>query len=310
MKRQQNLPEADTDAAALLSATADVALEQLADFTGSLPSYAEHLQAYHEAYAVELREMLAWLPIQSGDRVLDVACGDGSYSCWLAELTRPGGQVTALDIDPAWLKLIAEQVLASDYQDSVVLCHADAGQMPFDSDSFDVVWCAQSLYSLPDIRGALAEMWRVLRPGGIVAILENDTQHHVMFPWPPDLEIEINRAELDAFEQRSGNPGKYYIGRRLSELLKAAGFDHFSERAWSASRQAPLTDSEQRFFELHIKRLRKRLTGRLSGSLRRRFDALTLADSPHYILSQPELTVICIDRLIWGTKPGLNILPG
>jgi protein-L-isoaspartate O-methyltransferase len=49
-----------------------------------LPAYETRLAAYHEAFAAELRGMIAGLPIAAGDRVLEVACGDGFYSGLLA----------------------------------------------------------------------------------------------------------------------------------------------------------------------------------------------------------------------------------
>jgi hypothetical protein len=57
----------------------------------AIPGYAPALAAYHRAFAEELQSMIAELPIGAGDRVLDVACGDGSYSGWLAEHVGPSG---------------------------------------------------------------------------------------------------------------------------------------------------------------------------------------------------------------------------
>ena len=53
--------------------------------SSKLPGYAPTLLAYHRAFAEELREVVAGLPIRPGDRVLDLACGDGAYARWLAE---------------------------------------------------------------------------------------------------------------------------------------------------------------------------------------------------------------------------------
>ena len=50
-----------------------------------LPPYAAMLAAFHRGHAAELRAMIADLPLRPGDQVLDMACGDGAYTCWLAE---------------------------------------------------------------------------------------------------------------------------------------------------------------------------------------------------------------------------------
>src|SRR5262245_42857100 len=65
-----------------------------------LPGYARMLHAYHCALSAELRAIIAALPIAPGARVLDVACGDGCYSMWLA---KRAGAVVGVDLSPAYL---------------------------------------------------------------------------------------------------------------------------------------------------------------------------------------------------------------
>src|SRR6266511_3844958 len=101
-----------------------------------LPGYWRMLHAYHRSRSAELRAMIATLPLAPGDRVLDVASGDGCHSVWLVE-------------------------------------QGDANALAFADGMFDLVWCAQSFYSLPDPIATLREMVRVTRPGGHVAVLEN-----------------------------------------------------------------------------------------------------------------------------------------
>src|SRR5690242_10059537 len=74
-----------------------------AEAADGLPTYAPMLAAYHRAHAAELRAMIAELPLRLGDRVLDMACGAGTYSVWLAERVGPHGTVVGVDISPAYL---------------------------------------------------------------------------------------------------------------------------------------------------------------------------------------------------------------
>ena len=73
--------------------------------TAALPDYEPLLAAYHRAFAVELRAMVACLPIREGDRVVELACGDGAYSPWLAHRVGPSGVVVAVDVSPAYLRV-------------------------------------------------------------------------------------------------------------------------------------------------------------------------------------------------------------
>lgn len=129
-----------------------------------LPDYATQLLAYHAEFASELKAMLQKLPLTAGSEVLEIAAGDGQFAIWLSELVGPEGKVLATDISEAWLRTAAENVRAQ-HVEQVQLEQADVTRLPYDDASFDFVWCAQSLYSLPRIQDCLAEMVRVLKPG-------------------------------------------------------------------------------------------------------------------------------------------------
>jgi ubiquinone/menaquinone biosynthesis C-methylase UbiE len=81
--------------------------------------------------------------------------------------------------------------------------------LPFPEGTFDLCWCAQSLYSLPDPVEALRHMLRVTRPGGLVAVLEADSLHHAILPWPAEVELAVRAAELRALAEESDRPRKF-----------------------------------------------------------------------------------------------------
>jgi SAM-dependent methyltransferase len=75
-----------------------------------LPAYAPTLLAYHRAFERELRGLIAGLPLRRGDRVLDLACGDGVYARWLAERLGSSGRVVAVDRSAAFFVLARREV--------------------------------------------------------------------------------------------------------------------------------------------------------------------------------------------------------
>lgn len=268
-----------------------------------VPSYEPMLAAYHRAFASELRAMVDSLPIAEGQTVLDMACGDGVYSPWLAARVGPRGRVVAVDVMPEYLDLAREEAARSPHAKAIEFSAAPIEALPFEDGTFDVSWCAQSLYSLPDPVEALRHLRRVTKPGGIVAVLEGDTLHHVILPWPIEVELAVRAAELRALVDSSDRPRKFYVGRRLRRVFREAGLERIEARTWATDRHAPLGRDERAYFAEYLKGLAERVGPFLDGTARERFDRLTGPDSDDYLLDDRDLTATCLDYVVWGRKP-------
>ena len=114
---------------------------------------------------------LDWAPrtaeaaeLSSGDRVLDVACGTGVVTRQCADLVGAQGSVTGLDLNDAMLAVARRVRPEIDWR------QGDAEALPFDDAAFDAVTCQFGLMFMPDRPKALSEMWRVLAPGGRLAV--------------------------------------------------------------------------------------------------------------------------------------------
>ena len=165
-------------------------------------------------------------PSRLGHSVLDMACGDGVYSPWLAERVGSGGRVVAVDMRTEYLELARKQSACSPFSGIIEFLAASIESLPLEDESFDLCWCAQSLYSLPDPVQALQHMRRVTRPGGVVAVLEGDSFHHIILPWPVELELSVRAAKASRhLAQKSDQPGKYYVGRQLRRVFREAGLE-------------------------------------------------------------------------------------
>jgi ubiquinone/menaquinone biosynthesis C-methylase UbiE len=268
----------------------------------SLPEYDGQLSEFHQAFARELQAIVNELPLSSGMRVLDLACGDGFYTRRIAERLGPGGCITGVDINLPYLAEARVEALRERGRARIDFVAASFDRLPFRDDTFDLVWCAQSLYTLPDPVVAIGHMARVVRPGGLVAVLENDTLHQVFLPWPVRLELPLRAAELRSFVAGSRNSSKYYVGRRLPAILAAAGLEPLRMTTHAFDRQAPLGEPEQALLQSYLEEVAQRVAPYLDAALLQELRQLVDPRSPQHLPGQPHLTMTWLNVLAFGRK--------
>ncbi|HXQ63388.1 MAG TPA: bifunctional demethylmenaquinone methyltransferase/2-methoxy-6-polyprenyl-1,4-benzoquinol methylase UbiE [Steroidobacteraceae bacterium] len=110
--------------------------------------------------------------LRPGDRALDVAGGTGDLAIGLARLAGPGGRVVLSDINAAMLAHGRDRLLDAGFARGVDCVLADAEHLPFADGSFNCVTIGFGLRNVTDKDAALRAMYRVLRPGGQLLILE------------------------------------------------------------------------------------------------------------------------------------------
>jgi ubiquinone/menaquinone biosynthesis C-methylase UbiE len=124
--------------------------------------YAQDRAGIFEQFARRLLELLHPLP---GSTLLDVGSGTGAVTLLATAWVGPEGWIIGSDIAASMVSLAA-QAAAEQGTTNVAFCPMDAEQLALPDDSFDTVTCAFSLFQFLDMRRALAEMQRVLKPGG------------------------------------------------------------------------------------------------------------------------------------------------
>ena len=99
--------------------------------------------------------------------ILDVACGTGIVPRTLAKHLTGKGQIVGTDLNPAMVTVA--QRLMPECKHQVKWYSCDVVDLPFEDEEFDLVFCQQGLQFFPDKAGAVAEIYRVIKPGGIFA---------------------------------------------------------------------------------------------------------------------------------------------
>jgi ubiquinone/menaquinone biosynthesis C-methylase UbiE len=165
-------------------------------------------------------QLLALAPPQAGHRVLDVACGTGIVARLASSTVGAAGRVVGVDVNDGMLA--QARASAAEAACPITWQTGDAASLGGPDGSFDVVYCQQGLQFLPDRPGALAEMHRVLAPGGRVAVaVWRDIEHQPAFAsLISALERQVGAEAAAMMRSPFSGPGR----EQIRDLLAAAGF--------------------------------------------------------------------------------------
>lgn len=190
--------------------------------------YSDRTTSTQEKRTAELEAAFLLPHIEKSDPILDVGCGPGTITTGLARLASEGTTV-GIDISPT--VLAKAKALAADAQmlttgpGSVTFEEGDVlGRLAYPDETFDVVFASQVFGHLRpphEPLQALAEICRVLKPGGVLATRDGGAQHF----YPSSLDLDrlwagnLQRAVVQ------GAPVKELTGTIMPALLRRAGFD-------------------------------------------------------------------------------------
>jgi SAM-dependent methyltransferase len=193
--------------------------EERWQMTGSGPEAYEHhlVPAIFAPWATVLLELAR---LQPGERVLDAACGTGVVARAATLRVGATGQVTGVDLNPGMLE-VARSVSGEAGQ-LIAWREGNLEALPFADGAFDVVLCQQGLQFCPDKAAAVAELRRVLREGGRLALsVWRDIRH---FPYILALASALADHVGAEASQRMSAPCSFGSADGLRALMKQGGF--------------------------------------------------------------------------------------
>ncbi|MCL4500944.1 MAG: methyltransferase domain-containing protein [Deltaproteobacteria bacterium] len=146
---------------------------------------------------IEPARLLSELPLKPGITFLDLGCGAGNYTMAVAEVIGAHGVVVALDLWPPGIETLEERAMATGRRNIRAVLADISKTIPLGDHSVDVCLMATVLHDLVEFameKGALEETARVLKPGGVLAIVEFDK---VEAPPGPPLRIRLTPQEVE-----------------------------------------------------------------------------------------------------------------
>jgi ubiquinone/menaquinone biosynthesis C-methylase UbiE len=136
--------------------------------------------------------------------VVDLGCGSGAYTPYVARTVGSEGKVYAVDIQQGMLKQLERKTAKKEFQDisNIEIKHTNAYDLPFTDDSIDLVYMVAVLPEIPDRDRVLKEVSLVLRRGGTLAVTEIIQDPD--YPWR-STTIRIGRQQGFSVEASMGH---------------------------------------------------------------------------------------------------------
>lgn len=169
------------------------------------------------------------LQLRRGDRVLDVGCGEGRHS--IGAYLTADVQVIGVDLNEQDLHTARQRFEPFEDKNnpdkSLSFQRADALQLPFADGSFDKVICSEVLEHIPDYHGVLAEITRVLAPGGLLVV-------SVPRAWPEEICWQLSKP----YRQVEGGHIRIFNATQLRHDVEDLGWQRYA-RHWAHALHSP-----------------------------------------------------------------------
>jgi ubiquinone/menaquinone biosynthesis C-methylase UbiE len=185
--------------------------------------HGEDLQgAIYQARLTAVLQYVDNVQLEAGARVLEIGCGAGHLT---AQLAKRGMQVSAVDASAGMVELTARQVHDAGFDSRVSVSVADVHSLPFDSEHFDLVVAVGVIPWLHSPAGAVAEMARVLRPGGDLVLTADNGARLSSFTDPRGLLAltPLRRLYHAARNQPEQAVSYLHFPRRVNRFIEGAG---------------------------------------------------------------------------------------
>lgn len=157
--------------------------------------------------------------LRPGMKVLDCGCGPGTISVGLAKAVAPG-ELHGVDFEASQIAMAQAAAQAGGHHNAHFQV-ADGASLPFADNTFDAAHCHAVLMHVPEPGQVLAELKRVLKPGGILSARESVLASNFFEPDPQEQLAQATATFAKLLAASGGHPG---MGKALKRILLDAGF--------------------------------------------------------------------------------------
>lgn len=176
------------------------------------------------------KKVIALVAAQNPKSILDIATGTGDLAIQMAPIKAE--RIVGLDLSEGMLKVGRKKIAAKNLDNRIEMIQGDSEALPFDDNTFDAITVAFGVRNFENLEKGLAEIYRVLKPGGIFVVLE--TSVPTKFPFKQGYKFYsgyvlplIGKAfskDKDAYSYLSESAASFPYGENFNNILKKIGF--------------------------------------------------------------------------------------
>jgi len=203
---------------------------------------------HHKTKENERSQMVNDLNLKPGDRVLDLGCGPGLWTSMIAERIKPNGYVIGVDLSEDLIKYAKKRIRKNPLKKIIKFQQGDFFNIPFDDNSFDVVFFGNCYAYVTEAKRVLEEQKRVTTKYGRIIAKDFDGAIIIFHPIDPYLSAKILAATAKGLKEKPTHQFfNNYTGRELHGLFLKAGLKDISTKSYAIQKLAPLTQEAKSY---------------------------------------------------------------
>lgn len=261
----------------------------------------EWLDLHHLAKLPERAQMIIDLSVPSGSKILDVGSGSGSFTGLFSRIVPAPKTIVSLDLSIIRLE---KSRVRLDNNFTHFVC-GNLEHLPF-SNTFDLVWCANTLQYCPNPVKAIQNMINAARGGATIVVKDEDVMRDILLSWDPELELEVVNAWYKITKTMDTHYWNPFMGRKLVGLLRTSQLQDVKVKTYLIERSAPVSSLVEQYITKAFWYYKDQYHELLSAHAWKMFCDVFNPSSISYLFKQNGFHFISTETVVSGKVPDIK----